>query len=120
LKSASKGNKPSKAKNGPKILTFGCRLNAYEAEVMRDHAHHAGMDNAIIVNSCTVTAEAERQTRQAIRKARRENPDAKIIVASGYSNDPIMANYREYGFCAAIAKPFDLKQINNILSSILS
>ena len=64
----------------PQILTFGCRLNVYESEVMRDHAKNAGLDDAIIVNTCAVTKEAERQARQAIRKARRNNPDAKIIV----------------------------------------
>src|SRR3546814_4740241 len=66
--------------NGLRILTFGCRLNAYESEVMRGHAEAAGLDNAIIVNTCAVTGEAERQARQAIRKARRENPNAQIIV----------------------------------------
>ncbi|GAB4232369.1 MAG: tRNA (N(6)-L-threonylcarbamoyladenosine(37)-C(2))-methylthiotransferase MtaB [Kiloniellaceae bacterium] len=64
----------------PRILTFGCRLNAYESEVMRGHAEAAGLSDAIIVNTCAVTGEAERQARQAIRKARRENPDARIIV----------------------------------------
>ncbi len=67
-------------KNAPQIVTFGCRLNTYESEVMRDHAVSAGMEDAIIFNTCAVTKEAERQARQAIRKARRENPDAKIIV----------------------------------------
>lgn len=61
-------------------LTFGCRLNAFESEVMKDHAGSAGLDNILIVNSCAVTQEAVRQTRQAIRKARRENPDVKIVV----------------------------------------
>lgn len=64
----------------PEILTFGCRLNAFESEVMRGHADAAGLSDAIIVNSCAVTAEAERQVRQSIRRARRENPTAKIIV----------------------------------------
>ncbi len=64
----------------PKLVTFGCRLNFYESEVMRDHAKNAGMDGAIIFNTCAVTAEAERQSRQSIRRARRENPKAKIIV----------------------------------------
>lgn len=64
----------------PEILTFGCRLNTYESEVMRAHAKNAGIDNAIIVNTCAVTKEAERQARQAIRKARKTNPDARIIV----------------------------------------
>jgi threonylcarbamoyladenosine tRNA methylthiotransferase MtaB len=62
------------------LLTFGCRLNAFETEVMRGHAAAAGLDNTIIVNTCAVTAEAERQARQAIRRARRDNPAARIIV----------------------------------------
>ncbi|MEQ9491813.1 MAG: tRNA (N(6)-L-threonylcarbamoyladenosine(37)-C(2))-methylthiotransferase MtaB [Alphaproteobacteria bacterium] len=66
--------------SGLDILTFGCRLNAYESEVMRGHAEQAGIENTIVVNTCAVTAEAERQARQAIRKARRKNPDAQIIV----------------------------------------
>ncbi|MEQ8354960.1 MAG: tRNA (N(6)-L-threonylcarbamoyladenosine(37)-C(2))-methylthiotransferase MtaB [Kiloniellaceae bacterium] len=66
--------------NGTRILTFGCRLNAYESEVMRGHAAAAGLSDTVIVNTCAVTGEAERQARQAIRKARRENPGAKIVV----------------------------------------
>ncbi|MEC7577119.1 MAG: tRNA (N(6)-L-threonylcarbamoyladenosine(37)-C(2))-methylthiotransferase MtaB [Pseudomonadota bacterium] len=64
----------------PEIVTFGCRLNTYESEVMRAHAENANMEDVIIFNTCAVTKEAERQARQAIRKARRKNPDAKIIV----------------------------------------
>jgi threonylcarbamoyladenosine tRNA methylthiotransferase MtaB len=62
------------------IITFGCRLNAYESEVMREHANAAGLGDAVIVNTCAVTAEAVRQARQAIRKARRDRPNAKIVV----------------------------------------
>jgi threonylcarbamoyladenosine tRNA methylthiotransferase MtaB len=62
------------------IITFGCRLNAYESEVMREHANAAGLGDAVIVNTCAVTAEAVRQARQAIRKARRQRPNAKIVV----------------------------------------
>ena len=61
-------------------LTFGCRLNAYEGEVMKAEAEKAGLDNAIIINTCAVTAEAVRQAKQAVRKARRDNPEARIIV----------------------------------------
>jgi threonylcarbamoyladenosine tRNA methylthiotransferase MtaB len=61
-------------------LTFGCRLNAYEAEVMKAEAEKAGLDNAIIVNTCAVTQEAVTQARKAVRKARRDNPQARIIV----------------------------------------
>ena len=64
----------------PEIVTFGCRLNTYESEVMRAHARSAGLENVIVVNTCAVTSEAERQARQAIRKLRRENPDARIVV----------------------------------------
>jgi threonylcarbamoyladenosine tRNA methylthiotransferase MtaB len=64
----------------PQIITFGCRLNAYESEAIRARASEAGLENAIIVNTCAVTAEAVRQSRQTIRKARRENPRARIIV----------------------------------------
>ncbi|MGB6427643.1 MAG: tRNA (N(6)-L-threonylcarbamoyladenosine(37)-C(2))-methylthiotransferase MtaB, partial [Methyloceanibacter sp.] len=62
------------------IITFGCRLNAYESEVMRKHAENAGLEAAVIVNTCAVTQESVRQARQAIRKARRQRPDAKIVV----------------------------------------
>lgn len=62
------------------IVTFGCRLNVYESEVMRAHAEAAGLENTVIINSCAVTAEATRQSRQAIRRARRENPNARIII----------------------------------------
>ncbi|HTH16667.1 MAG TPA: radical SAM protein, partial [Magnetospirillum sp.] len=63
------------------VVTFGCRLNAYESEVMREHAKaaEAGVET-IIVNTCAVTAEAERQARQNIRKLRRDNPNARIVV----------------------------------------
>jgi len=64
----------------PHLLTFGCRLNAYESEVVRAHAQAAGLHDVVIVNTCAVTAEAERQARQAIRKARRERPAARIVV----------------------------------------
>lgn len=66
------------------VLTFGCRLNAYESEVIRREASAAGLGEvdggAIVINTCAVTAEAVRQARQAIRKARRAHPDARIIV----------------------------------------
>ncbi len=68
------------SRNAPRIETFGCRLNIWESEVMRNQAADAGLNDAIIFNTCAVTAEAERQARQSIRKARRENPDATIIV----------------------------------------
>jgi threonylcarbamoyladenosine tRNA methylthiotransferase MtaB len=65
----------------PQAITFGCRLNALESEVMRRRAAEAGLSDAILVNTCAVTAEAVRQARQAIRKARREHPSARIVVS---------------------------------------
>ena len=62
----------------PVFETFGCRLNAYETEAMRDLGK--GLDNTVVVNTCAVTAEAVRQARQRIRRLRRENPDARLIV----------------------------------------
>ena len=64
----------------PELVTFGCRLNAYESEVMKGHARAAGLNDTVIVNTCAVTNEAERQARQAIRRLRRERPDARIVV----------------------------------------
>ena len=65
---------------GVEIITFGCRLNAYESELIARRAAAAGLSDAVIVNTCAVTAEAERQARQAIRKARRARPGARLIV----------------------------------------
>ncbi|MBE1281938.1 MAG: tRNA (N(6)-L-threonylcarbamoyladenosine(37)-C(2))-methylthiotransferase MtaB [Rhodobacteraceae bacterium] len=64
----------------PIFATLGCRLNAYETEAMKELSQQAGLDNAVVVNTCAVTAEAVRKARQEIRKLRRENPDARIIV----------------------------------------
>ncbi len=77
------------------VLTFGCRLNAYESEVMRNKALEAGLGaiegGAILVNTCAVTGEAVRQAKQAIRKARRDNPAARIIVTGcAAQTDPAM------------------------------
>ena len=65
---------------GARIITFGCRLNANESQAMAEHAEAARLDDAVIVNTCAVTGEAVRQARQAIRRARRDNPEARIIV----------------------------------------
>ena len=62
------------------IITFGCRLNAYESEVMRANCEAAGLDHTVIVNTCAVTGEAVRQARQAIRRARLRHPDARVVV----------------------------------------
>ena len=66
---------------GLEVITFGCRLNAVESEVMRARAAEAGLADAVLINTCAVTAEAVRQAKQAIRRARRERPEARIVVS---------------------------------------
>ncbi len=68
------------AADNNQIITFGCRLNAYESEAIKKAVGDSGQNNLIVFNSCAVTSEAERQLRQAVRKARRDNPLAKIVV----------------------------------------
>ncbi|KJW06622.1 radical SAM methylthiotransferase, MiaB/RimO family protein [Orientia tsutsugamushi str. UT144] len=76
-----------------KVITFGCRLNAYESEIIKQNLKIANLDNVIVFNTCTVTQEAERQAKQAIRKAKRENPNIKIIVTGcAAQNNPDLFN----------------------------
>ncbi|MDA9422449.1 MULTISPECIES: tRNA (N(6)-L-threonylcarbamoyladenosine(37)-C(2))-methylthiotransferase MtaB [Bradyrhizobium] len=65
---------------GVEVVTFGCRLNAFEAEVIRGKAEGAGLSDTIVINSCAVTNEAVAQARQSIRKLKRERPGARIVV----------------------------------------
>jgi threonylcarbamoyladenosine tRNA methylthiotransferase MtaB len=66
--------------SSPQVITLGCRLNTLESEIMRSQASSAGLDDTIIINTCAVTAEAERQARQTIRRLRKDNPAKRIIV----------------------------------------
>ena len=75
------------------VVTFGCRLNTYESEVIRRNAAAAGLGagelaDVVIVNTCAVTGEAERQARQAIRRLNREQPQARIVV-TGCAAHPV-------------------------------
>src|SRR6266508_290680 len=80
------------------VVTLGCRLNAYESEVIRRQAQAAGVENAVVVNTCAVTAEAVRQSRQTIRKLKRERPDARIVVTG----------------CAAQTEPATFAQMSEV------
>jgi threonylcarbamoyladenosine tRNA methylthiotransferase MtaB len=71
---------PVPVEAGVEVVTFGCRLNAYESEAIRARAAADGLEDAVVFNTCAVTGEAVRQARQAIRKARRERPGARVIV----------------------------------------
>jgi len=70
----------TRQESGVRLLTFGCRLNTCEAETMRRLAREGGLGDIVIVNTCSVTAEAGRQVRQGIRRAHKENPSARIVV----------------------------------------
>ncbi|MCO4843216.1 MAG: tRNA (N(6)-L-threonylcarbamoyladenosine(37)-C(2))-methylthiotransferase MtaB [Yoonia sp.] len=90
--------------SAPIFSNHGCRLNAYETEAMKELAGAAGVENAIIVNTCAVTAEAVRKAKQDIRKQRRANPDAQIIVTG----------------CAAQTEPAtfsDMPEVNVVLGN---
>lgn len=66
--------------SAPKFTTLGCRLNAYETEAMKELSQQAGVQDLVVVNTCAVTAEAVRKSRQEIRRLRRDNPQARIVV----------------------------------------
>ncbi|HEY4407108.1 MAG TPA: tRNA (N(6)-L-threonylcarbamoyladenosine(37)-C(2))-methylthiotransferase MtaB [Xanthobacteraceae bacterium] len=86
------------------LVTFGCRLNVYESEVMRAHADAAGLADTIVVNTCAVTAEATRQAKQAIRRLKRERPNARIVVTG----------------CAAQVEPLsfrDMPEVDRVLGN---
>ena len=70
------------------IITLGCRLNAYESDIMAGHAHDAGLKDAIIINTCAVTNEAVRGSRYAVRKAKKDNPEAIIVTGCAAQIDP--------------------------------
>lgn len=100
----SEANVSEAARIEPTIITLGCRLNAYESEVMKAHALAAGLDDTVIVNTCAVTAEAVRQATQTIRRLRRDRPTARIIVTG----------------CAAQIEPerfADLNEVDHVIGN---
>ncbi len=83
--------------NIQEVLTFGCRLNIYESEIIKQNLAISGLDNVVVVNTCAVTKEAEKDARQAIRKAKRDNPNVRIIVTgcAAQINPTLFANMVE-------------------------
>ena len=77
---ATKRSAEGGVSGGVQVITFGCRLNSLESEIIRRHAREAGLEDLVVVHTCAVTAEAERQARQAIRRARRARPSSRIVV----------------------------------------
>lgn len=92
------------SKNNNQVVTFGCRLNIYESEIIKQQLSKVNDENIIVFNTCTVTKEAERQARQSIRKIKKENPSAKIIVTG----------------CAAQTKPemfAEMGEVNKVIGN---
>lgn len=120
---------PTAGNEDVRVVTFGCRLNAYESEVIRKRAAQDGLTDAVVFNTCAVTNEAVRQARQAIRKARRERPGAKLIVtgcaaqidpqafAAMAEVDLVLGNAEksQAGAYAAQAEPMRVR-VNDIMS----
>lgn len=110
------------------VVTFGCRLNTYESEVMRAHAQSAGLTDTIIFNTCAVTAQAEKQARQAIRRARREHPGKRIIVTGCAAQikpesfagmeevDIVLGNQEKMEAGAYLTLESEPAQVNDIMS----
>ena len=77
---SSAPKRPGTPGPGMRVQSFGCRLNIWESEVIQRHGGEAGLDGTVVINTCAVTSEAERQARQAVRRQRRDNPGARIVV----------------------------------------
>lgn len=110
------------------VITFGCRLNASESEVIRRHVRAAGLEDTVVVNTCAVTAEAERQARQAIRRARREAPGARIIVTGCAAQidpeayaampevDQVLGNREKLSYVSFARPPLARVAVNDIMA----
>lgn len=92
-----KKSEVSAVANNPRVITFGCRLNIYESEIIRKNLQSNNLNDIIVFNTCTVTKSAEYQAKKAIRKAKRENPQVKIIVTgcAAQSNPDMFAQMSE-------------------------
>ena len=79
------------------VVTFGCRLNIYESEIIKNNLAKSGMDNVVVINSCAVTKQAEKQARQTIRKLKKADPQKTIIVTgcAAQNNPAMFANMPE-------------------------
>src|SRR6201996_7024122 len=88
---------PSPETMSVEVLTFGCRLNAFESEVIAREAEGAGLTDTVVINSCAVTNEAVAQARQSIRRIKRERPGARIVVTgcAAQTQAPMFAGMRE-------------------------
>ncbi len=118
-----------KKNSSPEINTFGCRLNIWESQVISDHASNHGHSDLVIFNTCAVTSEAERQARQSIRSAKKNRPNAKILVTGCAAQiDPQKwSNMPEVNFVIGnkekleekFWKNFDVNNVNDINKNVI-
>ena len=101
------------------VITFGCRLNAFDSQIIKEKAKLKKLQNTFFINTCAVTKEAEKQARQKIRKIRRENPKAKIIVTgcSAQINPKIYKNMQEVDLVLGNEEKFNFDKYLNLLNS---
>ena len=92
------------------LVTFGCRLNAFESEVIRREAENAGLGDTVVINTCAVTNEAVAQARQTIRRLRRERPDTRIVVVSAQTNPGVVMRAMKLGARAFVSKEDQLDE----------
>ena len=101
------------------VITFGCRLNSFDSQIIKEKAKLKKLENTFFINTCAVTKEAEKQARQKIRKIRRENPKAKIIVTgcSAQINPKIYKNMQEVNLTLGNEEKFNFDKYLNLLNS---
>ena len=101
------------------IITFGCRLNSFDSQIIKEKAKLANLHNTFFINTCAVTKEAEKQAKQKIRKIKRENPEAKIIVTgcSAQINPKIYKNMEEVSLILGNEEKFNFEKYLNLLNS---
>ena len=101
------------------VITFGCRLNAFDSQIIKEKAKSMKLHNTFFVNTCAVTKEAEKQAKQKIRKIKRENPQAKIIVTgcSAQINPKIYKKMQEVDLILGNEEKFNFDKYLNFLNS---
>ena len=106
-------------KRNAEIITFGCRLNIYESEILKQGVKDNNIENTSIFNSCAVTSETVRQVKQSIRKRKREFPDDKIIV-TGCAAQTEPKTFSEMDEVDLVSGNIEKRNINNLISNEFS
>ena len=101
------------------IITFGCRLDSFDSQIIREKANSEKLNNIFFINTCAVTKEAENQAKKKIRKIKRENPEAKIIVTgcSAQINPTDYKKMKEVDLILGNEEKFKFKKYLNLLNN---